>query len=47
MYSVEEKEAFRTYMENKLVDMDADKAELEHIFLSIYANPVVSDRGLK
>ena len=46
MYSVEEKEAFRTYMENKLVDADADKAELEHIFLSIYANPVVSDRGL-
>ena len=47
MYSVEEKEAFRTYMENKLVDMDADKAELEHIFLSIYANPVVSYCGLK
>lgn len=47
MYSVEEKEAFRTYMENKLVDADADKAELEHIFLSIYASPVVSDRGLK
>ncbi len=47
MYSVEEKEAFRTYMENKLVDMDADKAELEHILLSIYANPVVSYCGLK
>lgn len=47
MYSVEEKEAFRTYMENKLVDVDADKAELEHIFLSIYANPVVSYCGLK
>ncbi len=46
MYSVEEKEAFRTYMENKLVDVDADKAELEHIFLSIYANPVVSWRNL-
>lgn len=47
MYSAEEKEAFRTYMENKLVDMDADKAELEQIFLSIYANPVVSYCGLK
>ncbi len=47
MYSAQEKEAFITYMENKLVDADADKAELEHIFLSIYANPVVSERGLK
>lgn len=46
MYSAEEKEAFRTYMENKLVDIDADKAELEQIFLSIYANPVVSLKNL-
>ncbi len=47
MYSLDEKEGFKTYMENKLVDIDADKAELEHIFLSIYANPVVSYCGLR
>lgn len=47
MYSVEDKEAFKTYMANKLADIEADKDELEQIFLSIYANPVISARDLK
>lgn len=45
-YTVQQKEAFVEYMEGKLKDRDADKAELREIFLSIYANPVVSARKL-
>ncbi len=43
-YTVEEKEAFEGYVTDKLgkAGIEADMDELREIFLSIYANPVVS-----
>ncbi len=43
-YTVEEKEAFEGYVTGKLgkAGIEADMDELREIFLSIYANPVVS-----
>lgn len=43
-YTVEEKEAFEGYVTEKLgkAGIEADMDELREIFLSIYANPVVS-----
>lgn len=43
-YTVEEKEAFEGYVAEKLgkAGIEADMDELREIFLSIYANPVVS-----
>jgi hypothetical protein len=42
IYSSQEKEAFVEYMKKALLKTEGDKAELESIFLSIYANPVVN-----
>lgn len=41
-YSVEEKQAFVEYMKGKLAGVEGDMAELEDIFLHIYANPVIA-----
>lgn len=41
-YSVAEKEAFESYMKFKLSEVEGDRDELEEIFLSIYANPIVN-----
>lgn len=45
-YTAQQKEEFAVYMEHKLQKMEADKDELREIFLSIYANPVVSKENL-
>ena len=47
-YTVEEKEAFEGYVTDKLgkAGIEADMDELREIFLSIYANPVVSSLSL-
>jgi hypothetical protein len=42
IYSALEKDAFAEYMQKALSNIEGDKAELESIFLSIYANPVVN-----
>lgn len=41
-YSESEKQAFESYMNFKLADAEGDMKELEDIFLSIYANPIVN-----
>ena len=43
-YSQTDLAAFQSYMSYKLSSLDGDKKELEEIFLSIYANPVVNKR---
>jgi len=43
-YSQAEVDAFHSYVEYKLSSLEGDKAELEEIFLSIYANSVVNRR---
>lgn len=45
-YTAQQKEEFAAYMEHKLQKMEADREELREIFLSIYANPVVSKDNL-
>jgi hypothetical protein len=48
-YTSGEKDAFVTYMNKALSDIEWDRDELESIFLSIYANPVenfISSAGL-
>ncbi|MDR2979463.1 MAG: acyltransferase [Bacteroidales bacterium] len=40
-YSAEQKEYFIEYMTKGLENLEGDKEELQEIFLSIYANPVV------
>ena len=51
MYTQEEKSSFVNYMNKKLSSADAesvdgDMEELEKIFLSIYANPIVNQRAI-
>lgn len=41
-YTVPEKAAFAEYMKKTLLEIAGDQAELEAIFLAIYANPVVN-----
>jgi len=41
-YSVLEDVAFKAYVQKSLLEIAGDKAELEAIFLAIYANPVVN-----
>ena len=43
-YTQEERNAFVDYMKYKLSSVEGDMAELESIFLSIYANPIVNKR---
>jgi hypothetical protein len=42
IYSAHDKYAFTQYMNNILSEIEGDKAELESIFLAIYANPVTN-----
>ena len=42
IYSAAEKVAFADYMNKALSNIEGDKAELESIFLAIYANPVLN-----
>ena len=45
-YSADDKKDFVAYMDNGLagIGIEADRSELEQIFLRIYANPVVNCR---
>ena len=45
-YSIADKQSFISYMKFKLQAADGDHSELEQIFLSIYANPIVSKKNL-
>jgi hypothetical protein len=47
VYSPAEKDAFLEYMRKGLLRIEGDRAELESIFLSIYANPVVNHIKMK
>ena len=44
-YTPEEKSAFVDYMKYKLSSVEGDMEELESIFLSIYANPIVNRKS--
>jgi len=41
-YTVPEKAAFAEYMKKILLEIEGDQAEIEAIFLAIYANPVIN-----
>lgn len=45
-YTAADRQAFLSYMNNKLATAEGDAQELENIFLSIYANPVSSKKML-
>ena len=46
-YSAADRQAFVDYMKFKLSSAEGDMDEMENIFLSIYANPVVNKKGEK
>lgn len=45
-YTEAERASFESYMKFKLADTEGDRTEMEEIFLSIYANPIINKESM-